>query len=284
MLSGIYNWLLPVRIGRPRATGEPGGLGDDTAIMVMDTSEAAQPPNASARTELTGSNDQGSANSDEMSDSVALAESNYLRGGQGEGTIQIFEAVTAEFQGPDGVWDALGYIDHFASVSGFSASVKRSNSSEGRHSQSVIRRMRVVCLHSGIYKLHVMETDKAIKKRLNQFTLKRECPFSVEIYNKSLGPSRFHTIGDKSSRKLSDIYCIDVIDGSHNHGVVDFSVIPKYRQRDLILKHESLIMTELNNGTPIMEIIKRMRDADEMKGDPVKTVIKYKLPYKYYEH
>ena len=33
-----------------------------------------------------------------------------------------------------------------------------------------------------------------------------------------------------------------------------------------------------------MEIIKRMRDADEMKGDPVKTVIKYKLPYKYYEH
>ena len=252
MLSRILCWFTP------RGTG---GVAAKSSIDVVDDPKGELISNESEilRTSVMG--DCGSASSGQSSE-----ELNYPRNSDADATIPILEPVAIEFQGPDGASDALGFIDHFASISGFSASVKRSNMSESRQ---IIRRMTVVCMHSGMYKPHVKENSQATKTRANQFTLKRNCPFSVEIYDKALGPKRAHNISGINRRKLSGTFCIDVINGSHNHGVVDLSAIPRYRQRDLILKHESLIMTELNNGTTIMEIIKRMRDADVMRGDRV---------------
>ena len=74
---------------------------------------------------------------------------------------------------------------------------------------------------------------------------------------------------DKRTRKLSDLYCIDVVDGSHNHDVVDLWVIPKYRKKTFLEKHEKLIMRELNRNSTNMEIIYRMRRADEELGDHI---------------
>lgn len=212
--------------------------------------------------------------------------------------IQVLNPISEEFSGPDASWQAIRYVNLFAHANGFDISTSKSRYSERDTFKNLspdsdrraLRRATLTCICGGMYRPHrdrlrvgiqssleseanlklVDNQDKPALTRKHQVTMKQLCPFEVEIYEKSLGSTRsnIENSGMIRKRKLSGTYCIDVVNGAHNHNSIDMCVLPKFRKEKL-LKHQDLILDELNNGATNMEILKRMRTEDEKQGVPI---------------
>ena len=216
--------------------------------------------------------------------------------------IQVLNPISEEFSGPEASWQAISYVNRFAHANGFDISTSKSRYSERNRfknlgpdsDRTALRRATLTCVCGGMYRPHrdrlrvgmqptsSLELEASMKlvdnqdklaltpRRKNQVTIKQLCPFEVEIYEKSLGSTRSNikNPGMLRKRKLSGTYCIDVVNGAHNLNSIDLCVLPKFRKEKL-LKHQDLILNELNNGATNMEILKRMRTEDEKQGVPI---------------
>jgi hypothetical protein len=257
--DAIVDHVLPTTVNERQAVAieEEGGLQVDEDRLPTETDERLEDP---------------------LSDDVIETSSSKSNGG-----IPILGPVLQEFRGVGAtaaLQEARGYIENFAGDNGFCVSIASHRTSNSAKYSRETCKLVLICSASGSYRPHRSSGSAGnvvsgeIKARPNQRTIKKECPFKVEIYNQNLGSSRCQQGRNQSStyqknkkKELSNVYCIDVIDGSHNHDKFQLSTLPKYRKQSLIERHGDLIMNEINHGSTNMDIAKRMRKDDEERGD-----------------